>query len=150
MKIIDSFPEEHLYSVNVAREEEPPWFIDFASYLAAGTRPNLLTYQQWKKFYSDLKFYLWEDPHLFRVCTDQVVMRCVSHSEGYTILKHCHAGPIGGHYSANRTTKKVLNVASIGPQCFKTQRNLCNIVTDVKGPRIFQKGRNASGLETSL
>ncbi|XP_039121508.1 uncharacterized protein LOC120258213 [Dioscorea cayenensis subsp. rotundata] len=119
MEINDGFPDEQLFSIRVLQEEETPWFADYANYLAAGTRPVGLTYQQKKKFYSDLKYYFWEDPYLFRTCADQVVRRCVSHSEGYSILEHCHAGPTGGHYSANRTTRKILDAGFYWPSIFQ-------------------------------
>ena len=65
--INDSFPEEHLFSIRVMEENEPPWFADLANYLVGGVIPKWFTYQQRKKFFSDLKHYVWEDPYLFRV-----------------------------------------------------------------------------------
>ncbi|GJY33451.1 reverse transcriptase domain-containing protein [Tanacetum coccineum] len=43
-----------------------PWFTDFANYLVADIMPKGMTYQQKKKFFSDLKHYFWEEPYLFK------------------------------------------------------------------------------------
>ncbi|GJW23570.1 hypothetical protein Tco_0034192 [Tanacetum coccineum] len=47
-----------------------PWFADFANYLVGDIIPKGMTYQQKNKFFSDLKNYFWEDPYLFKVCSD--------------------------------------------------------------------------------
>ncbi|GKC78951.1 reverse transcriptase domain-containing protein [Tanacetum coccineum] len=62
--------------------------------------------QQKNKFFKDVKHYFWDDPFLFKTCTDQVIRRCVSGQEAVDILTACHSGPIGGHYGANYTAKK--------------------------------------------
>ena len=122
-EINDTFPDEQLFSIRAVQKEETPWFADFANYLAAGTLPKWFTYQERKKFFSNLKYYIWDDPYLFRVCSDQLVRRCVSVAEGWDIMRHCHAGPTGGHYSANRTAKKILDAGFYWPSIFQdTQR----------------------------
>ncbi|GJZ12701.1 reverse transcriptase domain-containing protein [Tanacetum coccineum] len=94
--------------------------------------------QQKRKFFKDVKHYFWYDPFLFKICTDQVIRRCVHGKEAFDILdyfdapvylrnvlqikvisvvfgqeafdalKACHSGPTGGHYGANYTVKKEL------------------------------------------
>ena len=100
-------------------EPRTPWFADFANYLVAKVLPQDFTPQQKKKFFSELKYYIWEDPFLYRTCADQVIRRCVSDIEGWEILHHCHAGPAGGHYGANRTAQKVLEAGFYWPTLFK-------------------------------
>ncbi|KAK8957227.1 hypothetical protein KSP39_PZI000978 [Platanthera zijinensis] len=117
--IDDTFPEERLLAMHKVITLPTPWFADFANFLVARFLPNGFSYQEKKKFFSDLKNYFWEDPFLFRVCADQVVRRCVSHEEGAEILKHCHEGPAGGHYKANRTARKVLEAGFYWPSIFK-------------------------------
>ena len=123
-EINDTFPGEQLCSIQVVEEDETPWFADFANYLAARTFPKWLTYQQRKKFFTDLKHYIWEDPYLFRMCSDQIVRRCVSKEEGHDILMHCHSGPTGGHYSGNRTVKKALDAGFYWPTMFHDAQTL--------------------------
>ncbi|CAH9087933.1 unnamed protein product [Cuscuta epithymum] len=72
-----------------------------------------------KKFLSDAKYYFWDDPYLFRICADQVVRRCIPESEMSEILYHCHAGPAGGHFSGNRTARRVLECGYYWPTLFK-------------------------------
>ena len=93
-EINDLFPKEHLYSVQDLGELEPPWFADFANYLARRVLLKGLSYQQ-KKFLFDLKDYLWENSYWFHVCADPVVHLCISTLEGWRILEHCHVGPTG-------------------------------------------------------
>jgi len=99
--------------------EETPWFADIANYLATRTFPKWLTYQQRKKFFSYLKYNIWEDPYPFRVCSDQVVRRCMSQRERKDILKHYHSGPTMGHYSTNRTIRKILDAGFCWPSMFQ-------------------------------
>jgi len=118
-EIDDFFPEEHLYLVQNSSSDDVPWFADFANYLSGKVLPQGLTFQQRKKFFSDLRNYFWEDPYLFRICSDHIVRRCVSQEEGWDILTHCHSGPVGGHYASNRTAEKVLAAGFYWPTLFQ-------------------------------
>ncbi|GJV13251.1 reverse transcriptase domain-containing protein [Tanacetum coccineum] len=66
-EVDDNFPGETLMEIDTRDE---PWFTDFASYLVSDITPKGMTYQQKKKFFSDLKHYFWEEPYLFKVCSD--------------------------------------------------------------------------------
>ncbi|GKB35917.1 reverse transcriptase domain-containing protein [Tanacetum coccineum] len=66
----DNFPGETLMEITTKDE---PWFANFANYLAGDVIPKGMTYQQKKKFFSDLKNYFWEDPYLFKVCSDGIL-----------------------------------------------------------------------------
>ncbi|GJX70051.1 DNA-directed DNA polymerase [Tanacetum coccineum] len=102
----DNFPRETLMEI-ITKDE--PWFADFANYLVGDVIPKGMTYQQKNKFFSDLKNYFWEDPYLFKVCSDGMIRCCVSGSKTHTILDQCHHGPIVGHYGPTTTAKKVLD-----------------------------------------
>nr|GFB00674.1 hypothetical protein [Tanacetum cinerariifolium] len=58
------------------------------------------------KFFKDVKHYLWDEPHLFKFCVDQVIRKCVSGQEAIEILKACHYGPTEGHHGPNYTARK--------------------------------------------
>ncbi|XP_073063997.1 uncharacterized protein [Primulina eburnea] len=79
---------------------------NIANFLAAGELPSDLTYHQKKKFLHDAKFYLWDDPFLFKRCADQIIRRCVAEEETGTILEQCHSSPYSGHFGASRTAAK--------------------------------------------
>ncbi|GJW23674.1 reverse transcriptase domain-containing protein [Tanacetum coccineum] len=61
----------------------------------------------------------WEEPYAFKLCTDNIMRRCVAGSETLKILAHCHSGSTGGHHSANVTAKKVYEAEFYWPSVFK-------------------------------
>ncbi|GJU70079.1 reverse transcriptase domain-containing protein [Tanacetum coccineum] len=119
-----NFPGETLMKINTKDE---PWFADFANYLMAEVIPKWMTYQQKNKFFSNLKHYFWEEPYLFKVCSDGVIRRCVSGSETRTILDQCHHGPTSGHYGPNVTAKKVLDSGFYWPTIIKEAHTLIQL-----------------------
>ncbi|RDX61366.1 hypothetical protein CR513_60411, partial [Mucuna pruriens] len=62
-----------------------------------------------EKLQSDAKYYIWDDPYLWRLCSDQVICKCIPDIEINSVLQFCHATPRGGHYGSTRTAKKVLD-----------------------------------------
>ncbi|GJV35203.1 reverse transcriptase domain-containing protein [Tanacetum coccineum] len=111
---------------------------DFENYLAGEIIPNMMTYQLKKKFFSDLKYYFWEDPYLLKVCSNEMIRRCVSRPETRTILDQCHHRPTGGHYRPNITAKKVLDLGFYWPTIIKEAHTL------VRLSEACQKIRNIS------
>ncbi|CAL1400801.1 unnamed protein product [Linum trigynum] len=116
VEINESFPDELLEVI--IKEAEGPWFADMANYLAVGRLPQHLSYQAKKKLFADLKHYFWDDPFLFRIGSDGIIHRCVPITEAHNIIHHCHSGQAGGHYSGNRTTRKVLESGFYWPTIF--------------------------------
>ncbi|GKC53009.1 reverse transcriptase domain-containing protein [Tanacetum coccineum] len=70
-EVDDNFPGETLMEINTRNE---PWFADFANYLWGNIIPKGMTYQQKNKFFSDPKHYFWEEPYLFKVCSDETIL----------------------------------------------------------------------------
>ncbi|MGD3482786.1 hypothetical protein QT481_22445, partial [Xanthomonas citri pv. citri] len=64
-----------------------------ANYKAGNMIPEDLSYQAKKKFLRDSKFYLWDEPYLFREGPDGLIRRCVDEEEARSIMWHCHASP---------------------------------------------------------
>ena len=87
VQINDNFPDEQLLAVSEV--SLVPWFADYVNYLVAKVIPPEFTYQQKKKFFSELKHYYWEEPILYRHCVDQVIRRCVPEEEMGSILQGC-------------------------------------------------------------
>ncbi|GJX18740.1 reverse transcriptase domain-containing protein [Tanacetum coccineum] len=123
-EVDDNFPGETLMEINTKDE---PWFADFANYLVGDIIPKGMTYQQKNKFFSDLKHYFWEEPYLFKVCSDGMIRRCISGPETRTILDQCHHGPTGGHYGPNVTAKKVLDSGFYWPTIIKEAHTLVRL-----------------------
>ncbi|GKC17589.1 reverse transcriptase domain-containing protein [Tanacetum coccineum] len=115
-KVNDNFPGETLMEINTRVK---PWFTNFANYSVSDIIPKGMTYQQKNKSFFDLKHYFWEEPYLFKVCSDGMIRRCVSGPETQTILDQCHHGPTGGHYGPNTTAKKVLDSGFYWPTIIK-------------------------------
>ncbi|GJW07283.1 reverse transcriptase domain-containing protein [Tanacetum coccineum] len=119
-----NFPGETLMEINTKYE---PWFADFANYLVDDIIPKGMTYQQKIKFFSDLKHYFWEEPYLFKVCSDGMIRRCISGPETRTILDQCYHGPTGRHYGSNITAKKVLDSGFYWPTIIKEAHTLVRL-----------------------
>ncbi|GKA05245.1 reverse transcriptase domain-containing protein [Tanacetum coccineum] len=123
-EVDDNFPGETLMEINTKNE---PWFPVFANYLVGNIVPKGMTYQQKNKFFSDLKHYFWEEPYLFKVCSDGMIRRCISGPETRTILDQCHHGPTSGHYTPNITAKKVLDSGFYWPTIIKEAHTLVRL-----------------------
>nr|GEZ50321.1 reverse transcriptase domain-containing protein [Tanacetum cinerariifolium] len=123
-EINETFPLETLSMVTFRGDSSAPWFADFANYQAGNFIVKGMTSQQKNKFFKDVKHYFWDDPFLFKICTDQVIRRCVHGKEALDILETCHNGPTGGHHGANLTAKKSLMSVSSGPPSRKMSTSL--------------------------
>ena len=114
LEIRNEFLNESLFMVN-----ERPWFPDLANFKVAGIIPKDLTWQQSKKFLHDARFYVWDDPYLFKIGVDNLLRRCVTKEEAKSILWHCHNSPCAGHYSGDKIAAKVLHSGFFWPTLFK-------------------------------
>ncbi|GJV02128.1 reverse transcriptase domain-containing protein [Tanacetum coccineum] len=123
-EINENFPLETLNMVTSRGDPSTPWFADYANYHAGNFIVKGMSTQQKNKFFKDVKHYFWDDPFLFKTCADQVIRRCVSGQEAVDILTACHSGPIGGHYGANYTSKKVFDSGFYWPTIYKDAHEL--------------------------
>ncbi|GKC14600.1 reverse transcriptase domain-containing protein [Tanacetum coccineum] len=80
----------------------------------------------------------WDDPHLFKVCANQIIHRCVFGQEAKQILHHYHHGPVGGHHGANVTARKVFECGFYWPTVYKDAHEF------VKKCNACQRVRNIS------
>ena len=102
--IDDYFKGEQLLQVQALT----PWYADYVNYLVCGVLTPDLTYQQKKKFFSDIKHYYWEEPLLYKQCGDGLIRRCLPEDKFQDVLTHYHSLEYGGHFSSIKTTAKVL------------------------------------------
>ncbi|XP_074277768.1 uncharacterized protein LOC141601392 [Silene latifolia] len=102
--IDDSFADDSLMMV----DSDTPWYADIANYLVGHELPPNLSYQQKKKFMHDAKFYLWDDPYLFKHCSDGLYRRCIPQWDVKGVLEGCHSSPYGGHHGPSKTVAKIL------------------------------------------
>ena len=86
-ELIENFLDEQLFQLSF----QSPWYADIVIFLACGVMPPEFSYQQRKKLRTDSRFYIWDDPLLFKRGADMIIKRCVLESEQGGILYECHA-----------------------------------------------------------
>nr|GEU47738.1 reverse transcriptase domain-containing protein [Tanacetum cinerariifolium] len=94
---------------------EPSWFADIANYLVGNVLVKGMSSQQKKKFFKDVWHYFWDDLCLFRICTNQIIRRCVDGEEAMDILQACHHGLTGGNHTRTIPPRKFSTLVSSGP-----------------------------------
>ncbi|XP_071926219.1 uncharacterized protein [Coffea arabica] len=70
----EAFPEEQLLAI----DSSTPWYADLVNFLVTNQLPAGWPKAKRDKLKSDAKYYIWDDPYLWRQCSDQVLRRCVS------------------------------------------------------------------------
>nr|GEY81922.1 reverse transcriptase domain-containing protein [Tanacetum cinerariifolium] len=104
-EITETFPLKTLGMIAFCGDSSTPWFADIANYHAGNFIVKGMSSQQKNKFFKDVKHYFRDDPYLFKICTDQVIRRCVHGQEAVAILSGYHNGPTARHHGANFTGK---------------------------------------------
>ena len=95
--ILDEFPDEHLFYLS----NPIPWYVDIVNYLVTKEIPRTFTKYQKAKLKSDSKYYVWDDPCLWKRCPDQLIRRCVHQNEVESILKFCREYADRGNFGQN-------------------------------------------------
>nr|KYP45472.1 Retrovirus-related Pol polyprotein from transposon 17.6 [Cajanus cajan] len=95
LAIQDDFPNENLLIVSIP--SPTPWFANIVNYLVACIFPPLASRDQIDKLKSDAKHYVWDDPYLWNLCSDQVIRRCLLDYEIDSVLQFCHSSALGGY-----------------------------------------------------
>ncbi|KAK4411814.1 Retrovirus-related Pol polyprotein from transposon [Sesamum angolense] len=67
----DEFPDEHLHIVRGIT----PWYADLVNFLVTGTLPRDLSRARKDKIRSEAKYFVWDDPYLWKFCSDQIIRR---------------------------------------------------------------------------
>ena len=61
-EVAKNFPDEQLFQLSI----QSPWYADIVNFLACGVMSPEFSYQQRKKLRTDNRFYIWDDPLLFK------------------------------------------------------------------------------------
>ena len=72
-KLSENFPNEQLFLLSV----QTPWYADIVNYLACRVVPPEFNNQQRRKLRTDCRFYIWDEPLLYRRGVDMIIRRCV-------------------------------------------------------------------------
>ena len=110
-----NFPDEQLFKLSF----QLPLYADIVNYLACRVVPEEFSYQQRRKLRTDSRYYIWDDPLLFKRGADMIIRRCVPESEQCKIVNECHASPYGGHLFEKRTAHKILQSGFYWPTIFR-------------------------------
>ncbi|RDX84348.1 hypothetical protein CR513_34611, partial [Mucuna pruriens] len=105
MPIRDEFPDEQLLHIKAST----PWFADIVNYVATSQFPPRASRPSKEKLQSDAKYYIWDDPYFWRLCSDKVIHRCILDAEINLVLQFCHSTPRGGHYGSTQSARKALD-----------------------------------------
>ncbi|CAN6544134.1 unnamed protein product [Malus baccata var. baccata] len=116
--ISEMFPDEQFLSIEVST----PWYADLVNYLVSKQVPHTLNKSQRDKLKHDARFYVGDDPYVWKYCPDQIVRRCVPNSEFNSILAFYHSYACGGHFGTQKTALKVLECGFYWPTLFKDAR----------------------------
>ncbi|XP_072060240.1 uncharacterized protein [Arachis hypogaea] len=66
------------------------WYEPIANYLVSRTFPPNLSKHQKDKLKIKSKYYVWDDPYLWRCGANQVIRRCIPQTKFQSILEACH------------------------------------------------------------
>ncbi|XP_057802485.1 uncharacterized protein LOC131017780 isoform X2 [Salvia miltiorrhiza] len=121
MPIPDDFPDEQLLHI----DDNTPWYADLVNFLTAGIFPKGMETARKNKLRSQAKYFIWDDPYLWKTCADQVIRRCIPDEEVHSILNFCHAHACGGHFGPKRTARKILDCGFYWESIFKDSYNFC-------------------------
>ncbi|CAM8973323.1 unnamed protein product [Rhodiola kirilowii] len=120
LPIEDSFVGENLMRLESA---PTPWYADIVNFKVCEVFPPNMNYNQKKKFVHDARRYYWDEPHLFKLCSDGLYRKCVADEDIEGVLHHCHSLPCGGHGGSSKTAAKVLQSGLYWPSIFKDSYN---------------------------
>ncbi|RDX64553.1 Retrovirus-related Pol polyprotein from transposon 17.6, partial [Mucuna pruriens] len=102
MPIRDDFPNEQLLRMDTST----PWFADICNFIVAFQFPPKASRLYKEKIKSDAKYYMWDDPYLWKRGSDHVIHRCIPNSEISLVLHFFHAAAGGGLHGSTRTAQK--------------------------------------------
>ena len=121
--IQEFFPDEQLFKA----QGVTPWYADIANYLVGKILPDDMSKVEKIKTKAEAKYYVWDEPYLWRYGSDQVIRRCVPDSEKHSILSFCHDYACGGHFGPKRTSRKILDSGFYWPTIFQDASIFCKL-----------------------
>ena len=95
--------------------------------LATGRTPSNWSGQDKHRFMSQMRFFFWDEPYLFKYCLDQIIRRYLPEHEHQSVLTFCHKLACGGHFGPRKTAEKVLQSGFYWPTLFKDAYTFCKL-----------------------
>ena len=81
-----------------------PWYANIVNFMVSG---YVLLGENKKKLLYESRRLFWDNPCLYRVCSNSMLRRCVPSAEGIQIIEKCDSAPYGCHYGIFRTQAKI-------------------------------------------
>nr|GEV50903.1 retrovirus-related Pol polyprotein from transposon 17.6 [Tanacetum cinerariifolium] len=128
-EINESFPLETLNVVLFVVTQVPHGLPTLQTTMRGTLLLKGMSSQQKNKFFKDVKHYFWDDPFLFKICTDQVIWRCVHGQEPLTFSKLATMDQPGDTMARTTLPKRFLTLDFIGPQSTVMPMTWSNLVT---------------------
>ncbi|XP_038714979.1 uncharacterized protein LOC120008660 [Tripterygium wilfordii] len=123
--INEHFPDEQLFLTNAISSKLTPWYADIANFLVSGKMPSHWSKIDRSKFLRNVRNFFWDDPYLFKYCSDQVIRRCIPNNEFESVMAFCHKYACGGHFSSKKTAAKILQSGLYWPSLHKDVHAYC-------------------------
>ncbi|CAA7014621.1 unnamed protein product [Microthlaspi erraticum] len=130
----DRLPEETVYAAEASNKHgqlghhrpgtkisssNTPWFRHIANFLAAEyPPPNFFGYRK-KKFLRDVRRYYWDEPYLYKKCSDGMFRRCIPEEEVEGILFACHSSSYAGTLPLTRQYPRSYKLDFGGQLCLR-------------------------------
>ncbi|RDX80206.1 Retrovirus-related Pol polyprotein, partial [Mucuna pruriens] len=127
MPIRDNFSNEELLQI----AQSQPWFADICNFLVASTFPLGASRGYKAKLESEAKYYVWDDPYLWRFCNDQITCKCIPDAEFLSVLHFCHSALGGDHYGSTWIAQKVLNYGLYWPTIYQDAHKFVSAYSSV-------------------
>ena len=102
-----------------------------------------------RNFLVEVKKFYWDDPYLFKYCSDQIFRRCILDNEVSSVINFCHSEACDGHFSSRKTTAKILQSGFYWPTIFKDTYEFCKTCENCQKLRSITK-RNMMPLNPIL
>ena len=106
-------------TINIIYALEFEWYDVIRFVLTHRFAPQNLDFKKCRALRLKFAPYQFIDGVLFRRNFDGVFLRCLEKIETDNILLELHVGPIGGHYSWDTTSHKILRAGYYSPTLFK-------------------------------
>lgn len=116
------------------------WYVDIVNYLTMKCVSQELNYHHRQKLQADSRYYFWDELYLFKLCSNQLIRRCIDNDLAKRILRECQEGPVARHHAAHRIVFKVLQSAYyIGLQSLRTFFSTCANVMPIRKEETWVK-----------
>jgi len=112
--INENFPNEHILAMC-----KEPWYVDIVNYPTIGQTPSDWTSQDRYHFFTQVRFFFWEELYLFKYCHDQIVRKSIS-EEHRSVLVFCHELAAVGTLVHAKLLKNSCKMNSTSPLYSKT------------------------------